>query len=113
MSEAQALAFWSELRDAVARVGELRQPPAWRRRRCGEMTVSTLERRAMQAFFLMNGDTYTAIARRFRRDRHYIGRWLWDAEFRAFYAQYRGLNDRSTSKRRGRTARELAGAAAA
>lgn len=86
VSESQALGFWSELRDALAlaRVGEIRRPPAWRRRRCGEMTVSTSERRAMQAFFLLNGDMYTAIARRFRRDRHYIGRWVWDPEFRAF-----------------------------
>lgn len=41
----------------------------------------------MQAFHLF-GDSYSALARRFRRDRHYMPRWIWTDDYRAFHAYY-------------------------
>src|SRR6187401_1379308 len=90
MTPAEASAFWMELQRGLQYVGVLRQPPTWRRRRCEEMRATITERRAMQAFYLLHGETYTALARRFRRDRHYIPRWIWDPPYSAFHAYYWG-----------------------
>jgi hypothetical protein len=103
MTPDAAAAFWVELRRGLTFVGVLRQPPAWRRRRTGEMRVSITERRAMQAFHLLQGENYMALAKRFRRDRHYIRRWIWDASYRAFHAYYWGTHDgHAFVERRGR-----------
>jgi hypothetical protein len=90
MSSEAAAAFWADLKRALHHVKHLRQPPSWRRRRTGEMRVTVTERRAMQAFHLLHTENYTALARRFRRDRHYMPRWIWgDPDYRAFHAYYR------------------------
>jgi hypothetical protein len=80
MNREEAWAFWQELQRGLALCRVLRQPPAWRRRRTGEMRVTITERRAMQAFHRLNGESYTALAKRFRRDRHYMPRWIWTQE---------------------------------
>ena len=92
LTSPEAWACWLELQRGLRHVGVLRQPPTSRRRRCGEMRVTLTERRAMQAFHLFHGETYTALARRFRRDRHYMPRWIWDPSYRAFHAYYWGTN---------------------
>jgi len=53
----EAAAFWQELQRGLQYVGVLQQPPAWRRRRTGEMRVTITERRAMQAFHLLHGES--------------------------------------------------------
>jgi hypothetical protein len=103
MTQEEASAFWAELQRALGLVGVLRQPPSWRRRRTGEMRVSVTERRAMQAFHLLNGENYSAVAARFRRDRHYVPRWIWDQQYRAFHRYYWGTDAERNLERRGRT----------
>jgi hypothetical protein len=112
MTPTEAQAFWIELQRGLRHVDVLQQPPTWRRRRTGEMRVTITERRAMQAFHLLRGETYTALAKRFRRDRHYMPRWIWEPQYRAFHTYYWGSDDRPD--RRGRTAprRDAVGAAA-
>jgi hypothetical protein len=56
------------------------------------MRLTLTERRAMQAFHLLHGESYTALARRLRRDRHYMSRWIWDTPYRAFHAYYWGTD---------------------
>jgi hypothetical protein len=85
MTPDQAIDYWQELQRALSLVHVLRQPPTHRRRRCGEMRVTMAERLAMRAFYL-DGRSYTEIARLFRRDRHYVRRWVWSVNFAAFYA---------------------------
>ena len=103
MTPPEAYAFWLELQRGLRHVGVLRQPPMSRRRRCGEMRLTLTERRAMQAFHLLHGETYTALARRFRRDRHYMARWIWDPPYCAFHACYWGTHDtHRIVRRRGR-----------
>lgn len=106
MTVHEAQQFWSALQRALSQVGCVRQPPAWRRRRTGEMRVSLTERRAIQAFHLLNGESYTALARRFRRDRHYMPRWILTPEYRAFCVAYWRPNDQRqvTANNRGRKA---------
>jgi hypothetical protein len=99
MTAEDATAFWQELQRALQHVGVLQQPPAWRRRRMGEMRVTITERRAMQAFHLLRGETYTALAKRFRRDRHYMPRWIWEPRYREFHAFYWGTDERTTDRR--------------
>jgi hypothetical protein len=105
MTPEAAAAFWAELQRALRYVGVLRQPPAWRRRRCGEMRVTVTERRAMQAFHLLHGENYAKLAVRFRRDRHYMRRWIWDRQYQEFHAYYWGTNEgHAFVERRGRKA---------
>jgi hypothetical protein len=42
----------------------------------GRIRVTITKRRAMQAFHLLHCESYTALARRFRRNRHYMPRWI-------------------------------------
>jgi len=81
--------FWEELEAALREVGSLRQPPEWRRRRCGEMVVQRGERRAIQAFRLIDGLSVCELARRFRRHRNTVTRILGEPAYQAFAAQYR------------------------
>jgi hypothetical protein len=92
MKPEEAAAFWVELQRALRLVEVLRQP-AGRRRRTGEVRVTHTERRAMQAFHLLQGENYSTLAKRFRRDRHYLSRWIWDASYRAFHAHYWGTDE--------------------
>jgi hypothetical protein len=89
-----AAAFWAELQRALRQVGHVRKKPDWRRRRAGEMRVTVTERRAMQAFHLLHDQTYTALAARFQRDRHYMGRWIWEPRYIAFHRYYWGTLER-------------------
>jgi len=57
------------------------------------MRVTTTERRAIQAFHLLYGESYTALARRFRRDRQHMRRWIWEPRSCAFHAYYWGTNE--------------------
>ena len=108
MTPTEAMAFWTELQRGLRYVGVLRQPPAWRGRRTGEYRVSMTERRAMQAFHLLRGENYSTLASRFRRDRHYVPRWLWEPEYRAFHAYYWGTDaGHLLVERRGRKAPRL------
>ena len=114
MTPEEAAAFWKELQRGLRFVSVLRQPPLWRRRRCGEMRVTITERRAMQAFHLLKGENYARLAERFRRDRHYMRRWIWDDQYRAFHAYYWGTNAGHTFvERRGRKAPRIDAATAA
>ena len=88
MTAGEARAFWRELQDGLKNINTIVRPPAWRRRRTGEMRLTHTERRAMQAFHLLRGENYLALARRFRRDNHYMPRWIWDEKYRAFHAHY-------------------------
>jgi hypothetical protein len=114
MTLEKARAFWLELQRGLRYVHVLRQPPASRRRRTGEMRVTITERRAMQAFHLLYGESYTVLARRFRRDRHHMPRWIWEPQYRAFHAYYWGTNDSEQPRSRCRetVAVNAAGAAA-
>lgn len=55
----------------------------------------------MQAFHLVKGESYTALAQRFQRDRHYMRRWIWDDDYRAFYAHHWGIDGRLGPATRG------------
>jgi hypothetical protein len=78
------------------------------------MRVTITERRAMQAFHLLRGETYTAIAKTFRRDPHYMRRWIWDPRYRAFHAYYWGTDEgHRVITRRGRKDAHRDGIAAA
>lgn len=116
MTPQEAAAFWQELQRAVSLVHVLLQPPTWRRRRTGEMRVTQTERRAMQAFHLVDGESYSALARQFRRDRHHMPRWIWTDDYEAFQDYYWRTDERTESELddgSGEAAREDAPVAAA
>jgi len=89
MTAAEAGTFWQELEAALRELGSLRQPPEWRRRRCGEMVVRPGERRAIQAFHLIDGLSLCELARRFCRHRNTVTRILQEPAYQAFAALYR------------------------
>jgi hypothetical protein len=99
MTPTDAAVFWAELQRGLRQVQYIRRKPDWRRRRTGEMAVTLTERRAMQAFHLLHGESYSALATRFQRDRHCMSRWIWDDDYRAFYAHYWGFDGRLGSAR--------------
>lgn len=114
MTSAGAQAFWLELQRGLQYLHVLRQPPVLRRRRTGEMPVTVTERRAMQAFHMLYGENYTALAGRFRRDRHYLSRWIWEPQYVAFHAYYWGTNEsEQPTSRSGKAVAVDAGGAAA
>ena len=112
MTPADAAAFWAELQRALRQVQYIRPKPARRRRRAGEMRVTLTERRAMQAFHLLEGAHYAALGERFQRDRHYMGRWIWEPKYIAFHRHYWGTCDRPHRTGRKFAAPDVARAAA-
>ena len=73
MTPDEAAAFWEELQRALLQIQYLRRPPDWRGRRTGEWRITQTERRAIQAFHLLKGENYGALAKRFRRHRDRSG----------------------------------------
>lgn len=92
MTPETAAQFWEELQRALRQVQYLRQPPAWRRRRTGEMRITFTERRAMQAFHLLNGENYSQLGRRFRRKGQEVPRVIWEPVYREFHRYYWGTD---------------------
>jgi hypothetical protein len=76
--------FREELECALREIDRVIRRPMWRRRRVGEMTVSLTERRAMQAFHLLEGASFREIGRLFGRESDYVPRWVLEPRYVAF-----------------------------